>query len=190
MLGFLVGTACLIGLIAMLRRGGRYGCGGAPWGAGPWDAGPHAHHRRRGFGGFGGFGVRRRLFLSFLFDRLGTTPSQEKVIVAAIDELHAAADAQRGEIRGTRADVAAAVRSPSFDETRLGELFARHDSAIEALRRASVGALGKIHAVLDDRQREQLADLIEIGPPAFRDLWPGRRRGHRVDPYRTHGEWA
>ncbi|KYF61162.1 Spy/CpxP family protein refolding chaperone [Sorangium cellulosum] len=188
MLGFLVGTACLIGLIAVVRRGGRYDCGGAPWGAGPWGAGPHVHRRR----GFGGFGLRRRFFLSFLFDRLGTTPSQEKVIVSAIDELRAAADAQRGEIRGTRVDVAAAVRSPSFDETRLGELFARHDAAIESLRRASVGALGKIHAVLDDRQREQLADLIEIGPPAFRDLWSGRAgwRGHHADPYRTHGEWA
>ncbi|HTN91298.1 Spy/CpxP family protein refolding chaperone [Sorangium sp. So ce136] len=186
MLGFVVGTACLIGLIAALRRGHRYDCGGAPWGAGPRS------HGRRGFGGFGGFGFRRRFFLSFLFDRLGTTPSQEKVIVSAIDELRDAAAAQRSEIRSTRADVAAAVRSPSFDETRLGELFARHDTAIESLRKASVGALGKVHAVLDDRQREQLADLIEIGPSAFRDMWSGRGgwRGHRADPYRTHGEWA
>lgn len=182
MLGFVVGTACLIGLIMTLRRGGRYDCGGH------WGAGPRSFGRR----GFGGFGFRRRFFLSFLFDRLGTTPSQEKVIVSAVDELRAAAEAHRSEIRSTRADVAAAMRSPSLDETRLGELFARHDTAIESLRKAAVGALGKVHAVLEDRQREQLADLIEIGPAAFRDLWSGRAgwRGHRTDPYRTHGEWA
>jgi hypothetical protein len=29
------------------------------------------------------------------------------------------------------------------------------------MRKAFVGALGKIHAVLDDRQRERLADMIE-----------------------------
>ncbi|MGK4006361.1 periplasmic heavy metal sensor [Sorangium sp. So ce1036] len=181
MLGFVFGTACLIGLFMALKRG-RHACGA------PWDAGPPFFGRR----GFGGRGFRRRFFLSFLFDRLDTTPAQEKVIVAAFDELRAAADAQRGEIRGTRADVAAAMRSPSFDETRLGELFARHDTAIEALRRAAVGALGKVHAVLEDRQREQLADLIEIGPAAFRDVGPGGYawRGHRGDPYRTHGRWA
>ncbi|WP_437817390.1 periplasmic heavy metal sensor [Sorangium sp. So ce1078] len=182
MLGFVVGTACLIGLIMTLRRGSRYDCGGH------WGAGPRSFGRRA----FGGFGFRRRFFLSFLFDRLGTTPSQEKVIVSAVDELRAAAEAHRSEIRSTRADVAAAMRSPSFDETRLGELFARHDTAIESMRKAAVGALGQVHAVLEDRQREQLADLIEIGPAAFRDLWSGRggRRGHRADPYRTHGEWA
>ncbi|WP_437719522.1 periplasmic heavy metal sensor [Sorangium sp. So ce448] len=163
-----------------LKRGSRYDCG-APWGAGP---------RFFGRRGFGGHGFRRRFFLSFLFDRLGTTPTQEKVIVAAVDELRSAAEAQRSEIRSTRADVAAAMRSPSFDETRLGELFARHDTAIESLRRAAVGALGKVHAVLEDRQREQLADLIEIGPAAFRDMWSGRAERRGDDPYRTHGRWA
>ncbi|CAN92206.1 hypothetical protein predicted by Glimmer/Critica [Sorangium cellulosum So ce56] len=180
MLGFVVGTACLIGLVMTLKRGCRYDCGAA------WGAGPRFFGRR----GFGGHGFRRRFFLSFLFDRLGTTPTQEKVIVAAIDELRSAAEAQRSEIRSTRADVAAAMRSPSFDETRLGELFARHDTAIEALRRAAVGALGKVHAVLEDRQREQLADLIEIGPAAFRDMWSGRAGWRGDDPYRTHGRWA
>lgn len=186
MLGFVLGTACLIGLVMVLKRG-RHAC------CARWDAEPRGFGRR-GFGrrGFGGRGFRRRFFLSFLFDRLDTTPAQEKAIAAAFDELRAAADAQRGEIRSTRADVAAAMRSPSFDETRLGELFARHDTVIEAMRKASVGALGKVHAVLDDRQRERLADLIEIGPAALRDMWPGGYtwRDRRADPYRTHGRWA
>lgn len=183
MIGFVIGTACLIGLIMTLKQG-RHACGAR---CGAW----HHHDGRRGFG-FGGHGFRRRWFFSFLFDRLDTTPAQEKVIVAAIDELREAADAQRSELRRTRADIAAATRSESFDETRLGELFARHDVAIEALRRATVGALGKVHAVLDERQREQLADLIETGPAAFRYAGFGRHgaRGHRADPYRTHGDWA
>jgi hypothetical protein len=177
MLGFLIGTACLVGLWVTLRRGpgacGAYGAG--PWGrrGGPWGG--------RGFGGFGHRGGRRH-FVAFLLERLDTTAAQEKVITAALDELHEALEGQRGELRRTRADIAAATRSPSFDETRLGELFARHDASLEAIRKAFVGALGKIHAVLDDRQRERLADLIEAGPGGFyRDL------GHH---HHHHGPWG
>jgi hypothetical protein len=45
-----------------------------------------------------------------------------------------------------------------------GELYARHDRAIEDLRKAFVGATAKIHDALDERQRARLADLIESGP--------------------------
>jgi Spy/CpxP family protein refolding chaperone len=182
MFGFIIGTACLIGLVKVLRRG-RYACGAHGMGPRPFGG--------RGFGGWGGHRGGRQFFLSFLFDRLETTPAQEKVIVGALEELREAAWAQRGEMRKTRVDVAAAVRSPSFDETRMGELFARHDTAIEAMRRASVGAIGKVHAVLEDRQRERLADLIEAGPAAIR--WGGYRdawRGYRGEVRGGEGDWA
>lgn len=182
MCGFLLGTACLIGLLVTLARG-RGGCGG-PWGrrgfgwggggcgyAGrsSWEAGDHHHdHHRRGWSG-------SRWFLRGLFERLDTTPGQEKVIIAAIDEMRDAGENLRGEIRKTREDVAKAARSPSFDETVMGEAFARHDQALESMRKAAVGAMAKIHAVLDEQQREKLADIIESGPPFFGGFGPYRR---------------
>lgn len=163
MLGFVIGTACLIGLLATLRRGGAYGACGGRFGhhGGSWGHHHGGRWGRGGWGGWGGYRGGRRQMLSFLLERLDTTAAQEKVITAALDELREAAESHRGELRRTRADVAAAARSPSYDETRLGELFARHDEALTSMRKEFVGALGKIHAVLDDRQRERLADMIE-----------------------------
>lgn len=173
MFGFLIGTACLIGLIATLSRG-RHGCGGyrGGWGyAGPgchgggWGSwrGPdfHGGDERSGFrGGFWG----NRFWLRRLFELLDTTPGQEKVIAAAVEEVQHAAAELRGEAGRTRSDVARAVKGEAFDETRIGETFARHDEALTAMRKAVVGAMAKVHAVLDERQRVRLAELIESGP--------------------------
>jgi hypothetical protein len=60
------------------------------------------------------------------------------------------------------------MRKPVFDEVLFGELFARHDSTLERLRKAVVGALAKTHDALDDRQRQRLGDMIAEGPRAFR----------------------
>lgn len=193
MLGFIIGTACLIGLIKVLRHGscGRWargwsgGCGGGgccggrlggyrdPCGWGDeegWGGGPPW---ARGRGGWGGPGF----FLRMIADRLDTTPEQDRVIEAAFRELRDEGAKWRDEGRKTRADAARAVRSEGFDEVLLGETFARHDAAIEAMRRALTGALAKVHAALDEGQRARLADLIERGPGAF---GPSRRRRHEV----------
>lgn len=183
MCGFLLGTACLIGLIVTLARGrggcgshwrrGGYGWGGGGYGRAAWteghgDHGHHGHHHRGGWAG-------NRWFLRGLFERLDTTPGQEKVIVAAVNEIREAGEALRGELQRTRADVAKAARSPSFDETLMGEAFARHDQAMDTMRKATVGAMAKIHEALDERQREILADLIESGPGFFGGFSPYRR---------------
>ena len=173
MLGILIGTVCLIGLIKTLRWGrphhhgfGHGGCGGG-YGHGyrGWG-GHHEDHHRHGWGG-GGWGGPSAI-LRGLFYRLDTTPGQEKVIVAAIDEMRAATREARGELKATRADLAKAMRAPGFDEVLLGEMFARHDTALETMRKAAVGAIAKVHDALDDKQRERLADLIESGPGFFR----------------------
>jgi Spy/CpxP family protein refolding chaperone len=166
MIGFLIGTLCLVGLFKLLR-GGPWRWGGRGWGG--WG-------RRRGrWGGEGrdeGGWDGASYFLRGLYEQLDTTPGQEKVIREAADELRDNARKLKDEVRGSRTDVAQAVRSPSFDETRIGEVFAKHDTAIESMRKAAVGAVAKVHAVLDDKQRERLAELIESGP--FR----GRHRRH------------
>lgn len=182
MLGILIGTACLFGLIKTLRWGrmrrfGGGGCGGGwsgrggGWGGGYRDRWSDGDGFRGGWGGEG-------FFLRAIFERLDATPAQEKVIAAALDELRETARSLRGELRGSRADVAKAMRGESFDEVLFGEMFARHDTALEAMRKAAMGALAKVHVVLDERQRARLADLIESGPGAFRGFRGGPWSGH------------
>src|SRR5215475_12529685 len=79
MFGFIIGTVCLIALLKVLRRGYGYG-----WshGCGPCGAGYDGSHHGRFGGGFG-----RRWMLRWLFERLETTPGQERVILQAIERL-------------------------------------------------------------------------------------------------------
>src|SRR5580692_2500158 len=125
MLGFVIGTLCLIGLIKTLRWGRRHGGGGCGygrhggfgrrgWGGGGGEYGDHGGGWGGGWGG-GGWGGPS-VFLRMLFQRLETTPGQEKVIVAAYEEMREAGQKARGEIKASRADVAKAMRSESIDE--------------------------------------------------------------------------
>jgi hypothetical protein len=174
MLGFLIGTVCLIGLIKTLRAGrgcGGYGygggCGGGyggGWGRRRWGRGGDGGWDHEDEGGFGGPAV----FLRGIFRRLETTPGQEKVIGQALDELRAAGRKARGEVQASRADLAKAMRAPAVDEVLFGEMFARQDTALEDLRKAAVGAVAKVHDALDERQRARVAEMIEAGPGFFR----------------------
>ena len=183
MIGFLIGTLCLIGLFKVLRHRRGFGCGpgSSRWGRG-WGGGGWGHGRGRWGEGRGHDGPwdGASFFLRGLYEQLDATPGQEKVIREAAEELRDNARKLKDELRGSRTDVAHAVRSPSFDETRIGEVFAKHDTAIESMRKAAVGAVAKVHAVLDDKQRERLAELIESGP--FRG---GRRGRGDGGPYRA-----
>ena len=176
MLGFLIGTVCLIGLIKTLRAGrgcGGHGygggCGGGGWGRRRWGRGGPGAWGEGGWdhddeGGFGGPGV----FLRGIFRRLETTPGQEKVIAEAFDELRTAGRKARGEAKASRADLAKAMRSPTVDEVLFGEMFARHDTTLEELRKAAIGSLAKVHDALDEKQRARVAEMIEAGPGFFR----------------------
>jgi Spy/CpxP family protein refolding chaperone len=154
-LGFVIGTICLIGLVRVLTRrhwyGGyrhhySYGCRPGPYGG--------------GYGYGGGWG-RGRFFYGIL-GRLDATPSQEKAILSAIDELRSSAWELRGSVRETRGDIARTISGPAFDESALNAAGGRLDDASHRLR--AVGAtLGKIHGVLDDRQRKLLGEMIESG---------------------------
>ncbi len=133
MFGFIFGTACLVGLYWVVRRH-----------RGPWAFG-------------------RRAVLRSVFERLDTTPGQEKVIRDAVDDFLKTAAGARESAREWRKEIASAVRKDYFDETLLGELFARQDDVIETLRKEVVGTLGRVHATLDEAQRERLGDLLEKG---------------------------
>jgi uncharacterized membrane protein len=104
-----------------------------------------------------------RFYLRRLFGWLGTSTSQEKVIVGAAEEIHASLAEARNEVLSTRLDLAAALRKPAFDADGLNEAFARHDEALRRLREAATSSLSRVHEALDDQQRAALASLLERG---------------------------
>src|SRR5262245_7693449 len=141
MLGFLIGAVCLVGLIKTLRWGrGRLGGGCYGGGCGGYS---RSHHGRWGghHGGLGG----SRWWLRALFERLDTSPGQEKAIVSAIEELMGVKQEVREELGHTRKDAARAVRGDVLDEAALREAFGRQDTLLAKVREAAVEALRKIH---------------------------------------------
>ena len=147
MLGFIIGTVCLIGLVKVLRRG-------RGW-HGRWGHGYGSYGGRMGHGG-----GPRRWFLRSILERLETTPGQEKAIVAAIDELRDNRALVRDEAQQTRDDLARVVSSGLVDDAALEETFARHDRLLAQLRVAFVESLKKATEALDERQRKQVADFL------------------------------
>ena len=141
MFGFLFGTACLAGFLYNLRR--------ARW--------------QRGYGhrGAGRWSWRGRM--RWIFERLDTSPGQEKVTVQAADDLTEAPEKLRDELSAPRAAIARSLRGEAFDAATLRELDAKHDELINNLRETLRGSLSKIHEALDPKQRRELADLIEHG---------------------------
>jgi uncharacterized membrane protein len=198
MFGFVLGTACLVGLGIMARRRRRwygrgygYGCGYGPgcgdYGGHGWREhhGWHGHHGpwggpeggewagpRGGWsgpqggwsspqGGWGNRWWRGGLFAAMR--RLQLTPDQQTVVREELERLGTTLREHRQEWSQSRRDVAQAVRGESFDATVMGELFGRHDERLGEARKAVMEALGKIHAVLDETQRQRLAELIDRG---------------------------
>lgn len=140
MFGFIFGTACLAGLFYTLR-------GGHGW----------RHHPGRG----GRWGWRGRM--RWVFERLDTSPGQEKVFVKAADDVTEAFEKLRDELGATRAAIARALRAEHFDAAGMRELNERHDALLENLRQTARASLSQLHEALDARQRRELADLIEHG---------------------------
>jgi Spy/CpxP family protein refolding chaperone len=145
MFGFIIGTVCLIAFAKVLRRGhGWHGTLG------------HAYSASR----HGRGGGRRRWIMRSVFERLDTTPGQEKAIVHALDELRENKALVRDEAEHTRTDLARVIASGFVDDMSLDETFARHDRLLAQLRVSMVEALKKVTEALDDRQRKQVGDLL------------------------------
>jgi hypothetical protein len=70
-------------------------------------------------------------------------------------------------VRGTRSEIAQAIRTPELDKALIDRVFAKHDEVIEKLRTAVLHTTERVHGTLDERQRKQLADMIESGPWRF-----------------------
>lgn len=192
MLGFLIGTACIFGLVRLLRAGrcggGRVMHGACAYGGGGYGVlddhggwrgrcGPGRWGGPRGWGydgGAQGFGPEG--FLRALFGQLRTSPGQERVIGEAVEELLAGLREARRKLGGLR-DVASALRAESFDEGAAARAGIDAEEAFKAAREAVLAALRKIHEVLDPRQRAVLADLLEARGRGFPFGGPYRSEG-------------
>ena len=166
-----VGAVMLVKRLVVMRRFGRCGGGGGPR-FGRWGGGGHWH--RGGGGGIGG-----SWWLRAVFSKLDTTPGQEKEIRSALEDLRKTARESKESLGASREAVARAVRHESFDEIAIGEATVKVDAATGNMKQAFEAALRRIHAVLDPKQRERLAELLERGPRGFRGGWGGG------GPYRT-----
>lgn len=154
MFGFIIGLASLFGLVYVLRGGHRGHFGG---GCGHRS---HHHHRR---GGWRKGGRWRGRWLRGLFERLDTTPGQEKVIREAIGDVMDEAKSARRAFPDVRSNLGAAFASASLDEAAVENAMAPADEGLARLRVAMSEALRRIHEALDDEQRQRLARWLSRG---------------------------
>jgi Spy/CpxP family protein refolding chaperone len=169
MFGIILGTLCLVALVATVRgrRFARYGHGhhfGHHFGR--HHCGHHDFHR--GYGApfrdsFHGHHAGQRDLLRELFIRLDTTPGQEKAIVAILDAARDRARSVESELREARKRVAALLGSDVLDRTALEERLTEARAVVERLTRELGDSLAAVHEVLDERQRRVLSELIADG---------------------------
>ena len=141
------------------------------------EAGFHGGHRHEGHGhsdggemrtggedwsGDGGaLGVRRPL--RFLAYKLGLGAPQVAELARILAELKTERAQAAVDQRRTLASIADLVAAAAFDNGKAEEATALRVKSAERVRDAVVKALGKIHALLDERQRSELAYLIRTG---------------------------
>ena len=147
-------------------EGGRHSGGGRHWAGGFGHAGHHGQGGEEGGGpepeGFGGsFGVRRPL--RFLAYKLELDEKQVAELARILDDLKT--ERAQGEVdrRRSLSGFADAVGGATFDAARVKEAAQLRVATAERLRDAVSGALGRLHALLDNPQRERLAYLIRTG---------------------------
>ena len=149
----------ILGFAAMRRAHcrGYYGHHGYGW-HGPFGGGyGHGPH------GFGFRHARGRMMLHAVFSRIDASPAQERAIIGEVDRLQDRVRSAKASVHDARGDLAAAVRGPVLDDAALGAVLGRVDAATCEARSAVLDALRGIHGVLDDKQRAQVADLLDRG---------------------------
>ncbi len=150
----------VLGFAAMRRARHCRGYGHHGWHG--WHHGHHGWHGRH-------HGMRRYM-LHALLARLDASPAQERAIISELEKLEERVHAARRNLKDARGDLSAAIRNPELDDAALGAVLGRVDATTGEVRTAAIEALRNIHALLDDKQRTQLADLLDRSGGGF---WRG-----------------
>lgn len=137
--------------IAAMRHARR--CHGGGHG---WHGGWHHHHHHR-------YGGRRRWMMHAALARIDASPAQERAIIAEIEKLQERLHGAKRNVKEARVDLATAIRGTTLDDAALGAVLGRVDSSTVEARTAMLDAVRSIHGVLDDKQRAQVADLLDHG---------------------------
>lgn len=148
--GFLFGMLGALSALWLARRVRRCGGGG--------------YYGYDGHGSYGGRWRRRyrRRMLYWIFERLETTPGQERVIREELERVFEQAHTTRQAMRGMGSELGAALRAESLDEKgAFAALAAAEGDSLAKMRETLAQALSRIHEVLDSRQRVILAELLE-----------------------------
>ncbi|MFT3927617.1 MAG: hypothetical protein QM778_34115 [Myxococcales bacterium] len=182
MFGLIVGTLCLMGLFATLRRRHYYRFAdyyGYHWGhhhgrghchergrhhghRGPWG---HHHHEESWEDAprMRGFGRRRPNPLHFLFAELDTTHGQEKAIMTALDALRGAKGALREEVLSARKELAQLFGAESLDAQALEALLGRQQEHLAKSGQLLKDFVALLHETLTPVQRKKLAAFLLDG---------------------------
>ncbi|HTP29255.1 MAG TPA: Spy/CpxP family protein refolding chaperone [Anaeromyxobacteraceae bacterium] len=127
----------------------------------------HGSHRHGGGHGDdgGSFGVRRPL--RFLAHRLELDERQTAELARILDEVKTERAQALVDERRAASAFADALCGDMLDAPKLGEAAASRVRSAERLREAIVTALGRIHALLNQEQRQRLAFLVRTGAVQF-----------------------
>jgi len=103
------------------------------------------------------------MMMHAVFSRIDASPAQERAIISEVEKLSDRVHAAKAGVKDARGDLAAALRGPVLDDAALGAVLGRVDTATGEVRSAVLDALRGIHGLLDDKQRAQVADLLDHG---------------------------
>lgn len=161
MLGFFIGTACLVALFATVKRR-HHGYGYQGFG----ERGRHGWGG--GFGAGSDFGFRRRgrmrgRMLRGLFEQLDTTPGQEKAIMSTLEAAREQLSELRPDLRKTKRELAALLGSDVLDRAALEDVLGGHQVSFDRARAELVQTMATIHEILDTQQRRELGELLADG---------------------------
>jgi hypothetical protein len=130
-IGFIIGTLCLVGFFVLLKRGRRHGRG------------------------------RRRIWFRRLFRDLRATPKQREVVETSADRVRDAAFALRARTDEVVDGAATLFRASDFDVESARRLLDGQLAEIDRLRDVLIGAVADVHGALDPDQRTRLARHLE-----------------------------
>lgn len=110
----------------------------------------------------------RRWMLRRLFHRIEATPSQEKVLQQAFEEVEASARRARTSFPGAHERLAALFRNGTFDVAAFDAVLEGPQSGLDEVKKVLQTQLGLVHEALTPLQRERIAAWVERGPIHWR----------------------